>query len=418
MTKRGTRTICGAAVSVFLPFATFGCVGQDSSPPAAGVSEVYSVAVMAATVGSLPQCGAALTGTVARVDSPPSLWRCSSGRWNQISCDTSAGGNVAYASSPPTLWACVHNLWTQVALPDAGPPGPQGPAGPRGLQGATGEAGVTPTIAVTPEPAGPNCAAGGIRVDVDSDGTSSTAYVCNGVSAGGLDGGLDASEAEAGPNAAQQYLAQYAGALCNGIYDCCEAYDAGFDEAAVASCEGTVLSGSFEWETTLPGPATYAAGNLQVNSASATACLAALSPLSCGTFGAAQYQAITNDCFGVLTGAIAAGAGGCIDSFECASGYCNLPIDAGTGTCMPLVVAGGVCLTQDMCSQASLAPAMYCTTQVTGSSPGTCQALLADGANCGGADMACASGLCAGNNFSTCGGNFANPDTGDAGSCP
>jgi hypothetical protein len=224
-------------------------------------------------------------------------------------------------------------------------------------------------------------------------------------------------DAEAGPNAAQQYLVQYAQALCDGFYTCCERYDSGIDNAQVAGCEDMVVSGNLAWETTLPSPGTFAAGKLDVSDAGAAACLGALPNLACGTFSASQYQTVTNDCLGVFVGTVALNAPGCIDSFECASGYCNLPTDGGAGTCSALVGAGGACVTQDMCSQASLAVTMYCTTQVTGNGTGTCQPLLADGANCGGADQACASGICGGNGGTTCGGSFVNPDVGDGGSC-
>src|ERR1017187_1019010 len=339
MTKRAI--LWGATVSAFLPSVTIGCVGQDSSPPASGTNDVYSVGLAVSTENSLPgwpQCPSSMSGTVAHVDSPPSLWRCSSGKWNEISCTTSGGGTVAYASSPPTLWACVHSQWTEVALPDAGPPGPRGPAGP------PGEAGITPTITVTPEPAGSNCVAGGIRVDVESDGTPSTSYVCNGVSAGGSDAGLDASDGEAGLNAIQQYAARYGDAYCTGLGKCCPGYDAGaFDHAACANAWTT--SG---WEFTLPpNSVVYARNNLLFNEAASAGCIAALENFACtppsGTplTNATQYAAVTNACLGVLTGTIANGVGGCLSSFECARGYCDLPSDGGAGTCTALVGTGG-----------------------------------------------------------------------------
>lgn len=58
-----------------------------------------------------------------------------------------------------------------------GEDGPQGPPGPQGQVGPAGPAGAS--VGVAPEPAGPNCAAGGLKLD---SGTG-TSYVCNGAEA-------------------------------------------------------------------------------------------------------------------------------------------------------------------------------------------------------------------------------------------
>ena len=47
--------------------------------------DTYAVALIASTPASLPNCKAALSGTVARVDSPPSLWACKDGSWRRLS---------------------------------------------------------------------------------------------------------------------------------------------------------------------------------------------------------------------------------------------------------------------------------------------------------------------------------------------
>lgn len=229
------------------------------------------------------------------------------------------------------------------------------------------------------------------------------------------DAGLDAADAEAGPNPVQIYVQQYAQAFCAGQFDCCQGYDAGFDDAATGSCESQVLTGTDMWESTLP--TAYNAANLQIDQTQATACLDALNPESCGTITAAQYQAITNACYGVFTGTVAVGGAGCVTSFECASGYCRLPSDGGVGMCTPLVATGGACISQDMCSQASQPPTAYCTGTITGSA-GTCAPLLADGEVCGGYDLVCSSGLCTANGSNNCGGNYPNPSVGHAGLCP
>jgi hypothetical protein len=208
-----------------------GCVGQPATTPPP-TNDVYSVELTAATPSSLLKCTSALAGNVAYVASPPSLWSCRDGRWDQIPCTTGLSGSVAYASTTKALWACVGSTWTQIALPaagpqgpqgptgpagDAGPPGPQGPAGltgttgaqgaagPTGATGATGPqgpagdagaqgpvgvAGAKSLVSVTTEPPGSHCAGGGERIDVGIDvngnGTldlsevQNTAYICNG----------------------------------------------------------------------------------------------------------------------------------------------------------------------------------------------------------------------------------------------
>jgi hypothetical protein len=196
------------------------------------------------------------------------------------------------------------------------------------------------------------------------------------------DGGADAS----GPNAIQQYATSYGQAFCSGQGKCCPGYPAAFDQADCAAAWTTL-----GWEFTLPAnPAVYTAGHLNYNATQGALCLAALQNFACttgGTVTAAQYGAVTTACLGVLTGTIPVGSGGCISSFECANGYCELPSDGGTGTCMPLVDSGGTCSPgndspDEMCSQAgSYQPMLWCN-QLAGGATGTCAAPLANGATC------------------------------------
>ncbi|WP_275900308.1 DUF7151 family protein [Pyxidicoccus trucidator] len=75
-----------------------------------------------------------------------------------------------------------------------GPPGPQGPEGPPGPAGGPpGPQGLNALMLTTPEPAGENCAFGGVKmeagIDADRDGAlrenevnaANTRYLCNGV---------------------------------------------------------------------------------------------------------------------------------------------------------------------------------------------------------------------------------------------
>ena len=111
---------------------------------------VYTIALTASSVGSLPKCNASLAGSTAYVMSPPSLYTCQGGLWVPDLCLTIGAGAVAYASTTQTLLACVKGQWTQVPLP-AGPqgasgavgaPGAAGPVGPTGNKGAQGAMGL------------------------------------------------------------------------------------------------------------------------------------------------------------------------------------------------------------------------------------------------------------------------------------
>ena len=71
-----------------------------------------------------------------------------------------------------------------------GAQGPQGPQGPAGNDGADGQDGSTALIATSTEPAGVNCANGGVKIEVgvddngngqlDSNEVDSTQYICDG----------------------------------------------------------------------------------------------------------------------------------------------------------------------------------------------------------------------------------------------
>jgi hypothetical protein len=232
------------------------------------------------------------------------------------------------------------------------------------------------------------------------------------------------TDAPMGPNPLQVYANQHSQAFCYGVGHCCPGYDAGnFDPA---HCEGQWYTAG--WENTLPWTTTaYVAGHLTFNSTQAAACLAALRAYPCGPSNLvtpAQYSAITNACLGVFTGTIPNGSGGCVSSFECANGYCNLPGDGGTGICTALVGEAGACAPRadspdDMCSQAGkYQPKLWCDLLNHPDGGGaTCVPPLPDGGTCYTGNTydtySCGSLLC-GDNFA-CGstrtyprGNFCN----------
>lgn len=226
-----------------------GCV-KEATPAAAAQQEpeVYSFDLTVSGHGNLPRCTGANSGTTAFVQKPAGLWSCQRGDWIPIPCLKVAAGAVAYSSASNTLLACVSGDWTPIAVGGGsqgpkGDPGPAGPAGPTGATGPTGPTGPSgptgatgptgpqgpsgptgptgpqgptgPTgpqgpsggpqgdggatggrsslVTATTEPAGANCLAGGIKVniglDLDADNVldpgeiNSTTYVCNGTSA-------------------------------------------------------------------------------------------------------------------------------------------------------------------------------------------------------------------------------------------
>src|SRR5579862_3756913 len=81
------------------------CQRQESAgtPTAQSSTEVYSIAVTAATPSALGSCTSSLNGTTAYVQSPVSLWSCQSKTWIQIPCTNLLAGALAYASASQTL---------------------------------------------------------------------------------------------------------------------------------------------------------------------------------------------------------------------------------------------------------------------------------------------------------------------------
>lgn len=153
-------------------------------------------------VSDLPHCTEGLSGKVAYVSSQKALYACVDGSWREVELKGQPG--PAGEAGPPGPPGPPGSAGPQGPVGEAGPPGPPGPAGdagpegpsgpageagPPGPAGDAGPAGAVSRIKITPEPAGANCANGGIRVDagVDANGNalldvseiSATGYVCN-----------------------------------------------------------------------------------------------------------------------------------------------------------------------------------------------------------------------------------------------
>jgi hypothetical protein len=176
-------TFPGLAASFMIAGA--GCESRDahsdSVPPLAATYFVTIEANTVAGLGACPQAGAVgLVTTTTDGGTSYTLYRCggAGGAWTAIQCNTVESGSVAYVPDAPNqLFACADQTWNMVPLPvgPQGPPGPQGEAGPTGPKGNS--------ITVTQEPAGTNCATGGLKLEiVDANGNpvGSPQYVCNG----------------------------------------------------------------------------------------------------------------------------------------------------------------------------------------------------------------------------------------------
>ncbi len=112
-------------------------VWTGESSGAGDSAPTYAIGLTVPTTAELPGCSASLVGQVAYVQSPPTLWSCSTSRkgyaWSQIACGASNVGALAYANLSSLMLACINGQWIQVSLPQ----GPQGEAGPAGADGSS-----------------------------------------------------------------------------------------------------------------------------------------------------------------------------------------------------------------------------------------------------------------------------------------
>jgi hypothetical protein len=200
------------------------------------------------------------------------------------------------------------------------------------------------------------------------------------------------ADGDAAPNLVLQYALAYGQAFCTGQGKCCAGYPTNFD---LASCASAYHVSGFDF--TLPQNAlAYVNGHLNYNPDAGGNCLTALQNFTCpndaGAVPNTEYSTIINACLGVLTGTIANGSGGCVSSYECANGFCDLTADggAGTGVCTGLVGDGGACTgtvgisdtVDQMCSQAGQYQPMLWCNRVDGGTTGNCQPPFANGASC------------------------------------
>jgi hypothetical protein len=215
-------------------------------------------------------------------------------------------------------------------------------------------------------------------VDVGSDADSAVEDADASLNVDAGDADSDAAYVYVCPAAQQTYQIQYAQAFCYGVGNCCTAYDAGGFNLAQCVDERQVTG----WDDTIPSNrAVICRGNVIFDPDAGARCIAALESYPCGTsVDALTFGGIIRGCEGVLSGTIPDDAGQCIDSYECATGYCQVA----TGVCRPLVQDGGACTSDDMCRSASTGqPPLFCNVNFVDSGIGTCVPQQANGLNCG-----------------------------------
>ncbi len=146
----GTSYVCNGAIGPQGPAGATGPQGPAGAGGAAGATGATG------PQGPAGANGVSVTGAV------------------ELAGANCAAGGVKYTSASGTTYVCNGQVGATGATGAVGPMGPQGPAGPAGPQGPAGANGVSVTGVA--EPAGVNCAAGGMKYT----SASGTTYVCNG----------------------------------------------------------------------------------------------------------------------------------------------------------------------------------------------------------------------------------------------
>lgn len=200
-----------------------------------------------------------------------------------------------------------------------------------------------------------------------------TTTTSTGGSGGGGGGGNAASNGE-----------QYARAICDRVFDCCNTAELAerFSNNSVVDYAGCRILYRTIWEAAIEPVVKdgESAGRVSFNQANFDKCMATVGDLSCADFSLGPV-----DCEDVFTPKVAAG-GACYSDLECIDEECDIPNGASMGTCIakPTPVGmGGACTENDGCESG-----LYCNGM-------TCEALKADGQDCVNDDE-CLAGTCVG----------------------
>lgn len=173
--------------------------------------------------------------------------------------------------------------------------------------------------------------------------------------------------------------AQFAGALCEKMYECCDAANMAevITGTSIEDYAGCRIAYRTIWEGALEPQfaESAAAGRLDFNKASFSACMESLKGLSCADFAAGGGLEGALSCEAAFVPRVQAG-GACSLSQECVTGRCLIPSGESEGSCVdPATLAGegGACDGDDECAEG-----LYCDQL------GACAAPLPDGAACSG----------------------------------
>ncbi|MDP9034028.1 MAG: hypothetical protein M3O50_04430 [Myxococcota bacterium] len=164
-----------------------------------------------------------------------------------------------------------------------------------------------------------------------------------------LDAGADApfdampDVADVGPDRSAElaFPTQVANALCAQLALCCFP-DGGTSQFDMNGCSAQIVGSGYQFSSV--GQYAINNGNILYDPEAGAACLGSINSLAggCMVTSALQPQLI-NNCFGALTGTLAAGAA-CTASLECAPGNFCAPTDGGaTGVCAALHSVGQPC---------------------------------------------------------------------------
>lgn len=174
----GTKVTIVTGENVQSFFVCNGTAGGDGTPgpqgPAgpAGVDGTPGTPGAPGTPGTSGQDGVS-GGLVSQEVLPVTDEHCING-----------GVKLVFAGNPTPVYVCNGAPAPMVYIRGpAGPTGPQGPVGPSGGSGAVGTPGMngqTPVVTTTPEPAGDNCANGGVQISFTTGPVVVSTYVCNG----------------------------------------------------------------------------------------------------------------------------------------------------------------------------------------------------------------------------------------------
>ena len=227
------------------------CTGRANL--AALSSENQPAAQFALTTSDLPTCGSSRDGEIYYVSSDSKFYVCngSTRTWVQTNLNGVNGASRVTPLSPGSQcrtggYSIQFGLdlnrngtldtseVTSTTVVCNGATGATGAQGATGATGATGQNGKSSLIATVPEPAGANCASGGVAVqtglDTNGDGTlesgevQHTVYVCNGTSAGCGAGSHDNGSGNCVPTACATGYHHGGDGTCVPVGTCSEGY--------------------------------------------------------------------------------------------------------------------------------------------------------------------------------------------------